>query len=458
MKNKMEDTTLIKIGSSEVEALRSVLINPVVYQYIILEKLERKAVYIPSFQKYYEIVSETFRFPVILPEVGMFLSLDAVSKDFARDFFDKIKNFNGIISRNEVFVSNVYNFNSEENRMVSWGNIKSSKLSEEIYQLYLNNIVNDLVMTPSIATQDKIVSPNRWFAISYSKYREFKATIHYNFIVAYIQKDEISKKRVKNIWIGSPQKLYEIKTGVVIFQPRGYLKYISSIPLHFVTDPSEEQLDISEKGDYYLCYLTSFNNYFTSYERADITKGSVNIVSRLDKLVFSIWDVLPFLFPFEINSQELSSLIFNFQINESIFTLFQKRLMKFGSQQNPKIIEAYEQLIEKRNKTMRINKFGGTYAVKVVNPTVVSFLVKRIIDPKISSDEKARIKNFLSDPNFLNRVEELNAQYSAASSKKLFWHFSEFRPFLGIVPFLKLREKILKNYIALYQRFYSNVQ
>ncbi|MGC9202923.1 MAG: hypothetical protein ACP5HX_09690 [Thermoproteota archaeon] len=454
----MEDATLIKVDPIEVEALGNVLINPVVYQYIILEKLERKAIYIPSFQKYYEIASETFRFPVILPEVSMLLSLDIVSKEFARDFFDKIKNFNGIISRNEVFVSNIYNFNSEENRMVSWGNIRSSKLSEETYQLYLSNMFNDLVTTPSIVAQDKIVSPNRWFNISYSRYYEFKATIHYNFIVAYIRKDDLSKKRIKNIWISSPQKLYEIKTGVIIFQPRGYLKYVPSVPLHFVTDPLGEQLDISEKGDYYLCYLTSFNDYFTSYERADIKKGSVNIVSRLDKLVFSIWDILPFLFPFEINSQELSSLLLNFQVNESIFTLFQKRLMKFGSQQNPKVIEAYEQLIEKENKTMRINKFEGTYTVKFVNPTVISFLVKKSIDPGVPGDEKIRIRNFLNDPNLLNKVEGLNAQYSIASSRKLFWHFSEARPFLGIMPFLKLRERIMKSYIALYQRFYGSTQ
>jgi len=444
----MKENLLILMNINEKEKL---IINPIIDPSTILEKLDRKIIYMPYYRRYHEIVPKTYVLPVYLPEIGALVSLDITSRNLARRFYNETKDFEGIISKGKIFLSRVYNFQSEMNRMVSWGNIKSFNLSEDIFQLYLSNLINDLIITPSIITQKRILSPNRWFYIASTGYYKFKAILHYNVGIIYLRKEFLLNRKIKYVWLNSPFKLYEIRAGFIIFQPNGYLKYIEPIFVHFTSDPSEMNIVGSNKGDYFLCFLISFNDYFTSYESADIKRGCINIVETLSELVFSPYDILPFLFPFIVDVQKLTSLFFEFEIEKNIFLKFQKRLMKFGVPQNLELIKAYEYLIKMKNRALEITENDDKYIVKIVNPLVIPFLIKRSYDfINRGLAEKSYIEVLLKRPDFINKIEELDKRL-----EKLEWNAPDLRPLWGIGRFLKIREKLMLNYMNIFRSFYK---
>lgn len=440
----MESDNLIKLFTDDLKSSSKVIINPIVDPSIILEKVERKIIYIPSFQRYYEVFPKTYVFPIFLPEIGILLSMEVTSKDLAKSFYGKISDFEGVLTKGKMLISNVYNLNPQANRMVSWGNIRSFDLSEDLYQIYLTNLISDFLITPSIVSGRKLLSPVRWFYLSSSYYNKFEAVLHYNVGVIYLHKNFLLERKIKYAWINSPTKLYEVKAGFIVFHPEGYLKYVEPIFLHFLSDPLEMQLISSDRGDYFLSFLISFNKYSTSYGKSNVGEY-INIVDTLTPLVFSPWDILPLLFPSMMTRQELDSLLFKFRVNENIFLLFQKRLMKFGAQQNRELIEAYENFIQQKNRTISLTKAGSDYIVKIVNPLIIPFLLKKIGDPQTTKTEKSFLEKMLLAPDFMNKIEELNAH----RSEKIWWHFTDFRQLLDIGPFLKLRGRIIKDYISI---------
>lgn len=439
----MKENILIPLNIEEKE----VMINPIIDPSTILEKIERKVVYIPYYRRYHEVVPKVYTLPVYLPEIGALVSLDITSRNLAKKFYDETKDFEGMISKGKIFISGVYNFLSETNRMVSWGNIKSFSLPKDIFQLYLTNLLNDLIISPSIVTQQGVISPNRWFHIVSKGYYTFRATLHYNIGVIYLQKESLLRKRIRYVWINAPLKLYEIKAGFVIFQPNGYLKYVEPILVHFTSDPSENII-ASNKGDYFLCFLISFNKYSTSYEKADIKRGYINIIETLSELVFSPYDLLPFLFPLVIDVQKLTSLLFEFQIEKNIFLTFQKRLTKFGIPQNLEVIKAYENLVKKQNRTLEIIETENAYTVKIINPLLVPFLIKKAYDPKDRGKNYA--EKLLRNLTF-SKIEELDKRFP----EKFEWYTPNFRGLWGIGRFLDPRGKLMRNYVNIFRRYYK---
>lgn len=428
---------------------KEVMINPIIDISTILEKIERKIVYIPSHRRYYDIVPKKYAFPAYLPEIGTLISLDIVSKDLARRFYQETKDFEGIVSKGKIFISGVYNFHPEKNRMVSWGNIKSFNLPENIYSLYLSNLINDLLITPSVVRKWDIISPNRWFCLASRSYYEFYAILHYNIGIIYLHKRYLVKRKVKYIWVNSLFKIYEVKTGFIILQPNGYVKYVAPIPIHFFSDPLEIDF-LSNKGDYFLCFLISFNPYVTSCEKADIKKGCINIVENLSELVFSSYDILPFLFPLIIKPSELSRLLFRFEVKKKIFFSLLKRLMKFGVEQNVELIKAYEKLLKRKNRALEIVESEDSFIVKIINPLVIPFLVKKFYYSD-SSITKNYTKKLLCSSDIINKIEDLNERYPRKSE----WISFDFRPLYGIGRFLKPRKEIMLKYIKLFQNFYN---
>ncbi|MBC7091954.1 MAG: hypothetical protein H5T50_08645, partial [Nitrososphaeria archaeon] len=248
--------------------------------------------------------------------------MDVTAETLAKKIYESIsKDFESIISSGKIFISNIYNFNPEENRIVSWGTIKPFKIESNEYKLYLRNLFTDLIITPSIVTKGKIFSPNRWFNIISESYSKFQATVNYNICILYLKKEYLERKKKKVIWLNSKLDTYEIKSGAIVFHPDGYLEYYEPIFIHLTSDPSEINI-ISDKGDYFLTSLISFNNYATNYINADIKTGCINLLDTLSEIVISPWEIFPFLFPFFANKQELSSLLFKFEINENIFSIF----------------------------------------------------------------------------------------------------------------------------------------
>jgi hypothetical protein len=435
------------LAPSHIEK-EKVIINPIVDISTILEKLEMKVVYIP-YRGYYEVIPKTYVIPVYLPEIGTLLSLDIRSKNLAKRFYNEIRDFEGIISKGKIFLSHMYNFQHKINRVVSWGNIESFDLSEDIFRSYLTNLINDLTIMPSIVTREGIISPNRWFYMISTKYYKFQAFLNYNIGIVYLKKESLLKRKIKKVWINSPLTLYEVKAGFVILEPSGYIRYIEPIFIHFISDPLGI-ITTSNKGDYFLCFLISFNEYSTSYEKTDIKNRCINIVETLSELVFSPYDIFPFLFPFIIETRELTSLIFKFQVKKDVFLSFQKRLMKFGAQ-NLKLIDAYEYFIKCQNKALKIIETEDTYVVKIVNPIVIPFLVRKSYDPKIKGFEKSYAEKILRSPNFIEEIEEINAHFSEETA----WRTHNFQPFWGIVRFLEPRNELMQKYVNIFRNFYK---
>ncbi|MEM4141037.1 MAG: hypothetical protein QXG36_08025 [Nitrososphaeria archaeon] len=424
------------------------MVNPIFNFYSIIEKVKRRIVYIPSNRRFIEILPKIYAFPVLLPEIGVLTSLDVTSEQLAKKIYESVsKDFESLISSDKIFISNIYNFDPKKNRIVSWGTMKTFNVDFNIYQLYLRNLFTDLLLTPSIITKEKIFSPNRWFYATSESYSKFQANINYNICVLYLEKDKLQIKKKKKIWLNYPLELYEIKAGVVIFQPDGYLRYYEPVFIYLTSEPSEIINIASDKGDYFLTSLISLNDYATTYINSDIKQGCLNIVDTLSEIVLSPWEIFPLLFPFLANKQKLSSLIFEFEVKENTFSTLKKRLMKFGAEQNPEIIRAYEELIKKENRAMEIIKTENIYVVKIVNPTLIPYLIKKVYDPNIEEINKIYPKELLNASDFLRKIkiiEEQNKGITRTSSNRSTFYKMEY--------FLKNRERLMDHFLTIYQK------
>lgn len=423
-----------------------VIINPLINPYAFLEKIKKKVVYNPRLRKYCEVAPRLYTIPVYLPELGFLLALDMSSEHLARRLYDETKEFNGIMPKNRIFYCRIHNFQRDHNRVVSWGTIKPLILSESLLRLYIINLLNDFSITPSIVQRGQIISPHRWFFISSEGLFKFESFLNYNLGIIYIDRKNVELKRKRKIWINFPIEVYEVKSGFVLFHPSGFIKYIKPIPLHFTEDPSKIEF-FTERGDYFLCSLISLNNYLTSYKGFDFRLSCINIVESLSELVFSPLQILPFLFPFSLREEnELNKLVFSFSIRKEIFHIFYNRLIKFSGPQNPSFIDFYEDFLSKWNKLLILTEDEDSYYIKMVNPSIVPFLLKKLHEDEVSKWEKGHIIKLLEEPNILERIENLKRE-----------NWIDFLPLRGVKRPLSLRAKILKKYIDLYKTIFFKI-
>ncbi|MBC7091539.1 MAG: hypothetical protein H5T50_06485, partial [Nitrososphaeria archaeon] len=125
------------------------------------------------------------------------------------------------------------------------------------------------------------------------------------------------------------------------------------------------------------------------------------------------------------------------------------RLMKFGAEQNQEIIRAYEELIERENRAMKIIKVENKYIVKIVNPTLVPHIIKKAYDPGIEEINKVYSRELLNTSDLLYKIEKIEEQMmSGTLSYRL--------TFSGIEYFLKSREKIMDDFLTIYRKYYSH--
>lgn len=428
----------------ELEEGDKVLINPLIDPSTLLEKARRRIVYNPRLRRYHEVMPKTYVLPVYLPELGVLLSLDTVSKNLARKIYEETKDYEGIISKGKVFLCTTHHFQREINRMVSWGTIKSVDLVNNILRLYIADLINDFYLTPSIIRGSSITSPHRWFFISSIGYHKFEAFLNYNFGVVYIEKEKLYQRKIKKVWINSPLKLYQVIGGFVSFRPTGFVE-IKHVPLHFTADPTETDIVFQNKGDYFVCFLISFNRYSTSYDFASIKSGNINLVESLAELVHSPYEILPFLFPFAIENETIESLIYRFIIKKDVFRKIYSRITKFSTPQSSALIEGFESFIREQNILLSITEQVDLYYVEVANPVVIPFLIKKIAD-----ENNVRIKysatKILKEPRILEKIRYLNDLLN-----KKQWYNTEFLPLHGIGRVLIPRADVLRKYIRIYK-------
>jgi len=431
------------------------LINPLVDPSALLEKIKGKVVYNPRLGRHQEVMSKIYVFPVYLPEYGILLSLDITSDNLARTFYDLVRNYEGIRAEGTIIRCRIHRFRKDENRVVSWGAIKPATLNSDLSKLYVANLINDFYLTPSTIKNGCIWSPHRWFHISSHKDRKcmFEAIFNYNFGVVYIKRENIHQRKIKKVWLNSPIKLYEVIGGFISFHPTGFVD-IKKVPLHFTEDPVEMNIFLNGggyEGDYFVCFLISFNNYLTPYEDVDIKSGNINLVETLLGLVYSPYEILPLLFPFMVKNENLEKLIYCFNVDKEIFKKIIGRLTKFGAPQNLEFIRSYESLLMDNNRLLNVKEENDNYCVEIANPTLIPFLLKKLIDEKYT--RKSDVEKILREQNILMKIKELDERFREEDKRVFNLNLS---PLYGIPRYLTLRKKVLTDYIHIVQTTISH--
>lgn len=307
--------------------------------------------------------------PIYLPEIGCLISLDATSTGIARDLSEIA--FGG--RDKNVMILKLYNFDSDRRRAVSWGNYMLKELEEQVYGIYAAALFNDMILTPSGYWKGSIVSPLRYFPLeSYGDY-SFRCFYSYNTFIAFIdpEKTKVSKKKI--LWVGRSFRIIPLHAKFIKLLPDGTVK-ARDIILSF----REELLQSLElERGYYICTTESFNRYITNHpDSSDLTGKNVNVVRTFRPLVHSPYDVVPFLFPYFIDPDQMDLLI-QFTVPSTSVRRILSRFEKFGGRQDGCLVENYTYLFEKLNGLLRINRYDTMLSLTAVNPSFVTFLVKK---------------------------------------------------------------------------------
>jgi len=409
------------------------LINPILDYFTILEKINVKVIYNPFFRKNFVIKKRFGTYPIYLPEIGYMLSMETVSPALSKRFYKETKEYERFYSDEKIIFSKIYNFNKELNRIVSWGHFSSFRIPSKYYKLYISNLTNDFLFMPSIVRKFGLISPNRWFRLDSRDLYYFSAIINYNVGIVYLERRLLEKAKKTSIWVNSPLDVYETQAGFIKLNDEGKVFYKDRIFIHFLNDPLEE-LKFGAEKDYFICFLVSLNEYETSYPKFvhKNRKFNINLIENLTDIIYSPYEIIPFLFPSILNSIDTNKLVFNFSIKKSCINSIIKRMTKFASEQHINLIKTYDQLFETRNKLFKIEeKNENEFNVKLINPTVIPFLIRNY---KINNERHA--KSLLESPNIIEDLEDIEK-----SSYSFKWI-----PLRGIGNVLNIRKNLLLQY------------
>lgn len=432
----MENKCLLNLSDKQ-----KVLINPILDYFTILEKVNVKVIYNPFFRKNFVIRQRFGTYPIYLPEIGYLLSLETISPDLAKRFYEETKEYDKFYSDEKIICSSIYNFNQELNRIVSWGHFCSYKIPTDYYKMYISNLTNDFLFTPSIVKNFGLISPNRWFKLDSRAYYSFKATVNYNVGIIYLDKNSFSKARKITLWINSPLDVYEVQAGFIKLCKDGRVQYQDRIFVHFLNDPSEsDEMRFSKDKDYFTCFLLSLNEYETNYPkfRYRNKKFNINLIENLTDIIYSPYEIIPFLFPDILKSVDITKLVFNFSVNKNCFKSIIGRMMKFASEQHPDLIKSFEQIFENQNKLFKIIDNKDEFNIKIINPAVIPFLMKIF-----TSDNKTYAKKLLDNPRIMEELEEIENE----SSSSFKWI-----PLMGFGKIRDLRSYQLLQYSRLWEK------
>lgn len=427
---------------------REFLINPIIDYYTVLEKVNFKVIYNPFFRKNFGVQQRFGNYPIYFPEVGCLAALETISPNLSREFYEETKEFDRFYSDEKVICSKIYNFNNEVNRFVSWGNYVSSKLPEEYYKLYISNLINDFLFMPSLVKRFGLISPNRWFILRSKTSYYFETEVNYNVGIIYLTKDILKKSKKIVIWLNSPPiEIWEIPAGFITFTIDGNVLFIDKILVHFLKEPIEEIDLISNKGEYFTCFLLSLNDYKTNFPKFKPSvrkKVNINLIENLTDLVHSPYEIIPFIFPEIMESLQMDKLIFEFEIKKDVLLSIIKRLMKFSSAQHPELLKSYKEIFENQNKLFKIKeKSDKLLKVTIVNPAVVPFLLKEYISGRRFGKVEL-LNNLINDPD--DAIKTLkDVQNEPPTSWK--WHQVS-----GIGNITELRKKIFVQYTEIWKQ------
>ena len=451
------------------------IINPVLNFFSPLEKREYKVVYNPKLERYITAVDTYGTFPVYLPELGYLMSLDISSINLLRRFYQDTSDFESFVSEEEgrILVSYLHNRNQNTNRFVSYGNIRMFVISDEkLYNLYLINILNDLLTTPSTIRNRKIISPNRWYLIE-SRIPlgiSFRATVNYNVCILFIKRETIENTKEVKVWLNNKIRLWQANAGFISISRDGRVGYHRTI-IHFPDDPSELSEVIrsdGEQGQYFIALLVSFNDYTTNYRGFSYKHGysyNINIVDKLIPLVFTPYDLGLMLFPVFIEPDNLSNeLIYTYSIPRHMFDKIVRRLSKFSHKLDPGIVSMFYEILSKTNIFVKVeeNRYENTYDVSIINPLLLPFLLKEIYLYN-DRDKKQVLDILLEDTDtaftMLKEVDIKSMKlwsFSGLNDSKIYSKNDDITWKLhGIGSVLPLRKSIMYEYVSIWRRLLS---
>jgi hypothetical protein len=390
----------LEIPFSTTEEL---IVNPILNYYTFLKKRERRIIYGNFFKGSINIYTQIYSCPVYLPEVCGLLSLDITSRNLVKDFLDKMREYESFYSKNQIMCSRLYNFDRSFNRAVSWGQYKFFTVNEKIYDLYITNLINDLLFSPSIVTHYAAYSPNRWFHLSETLPVTFSSNINYNVGIVYLKKNEIDRAKKVTLWINQPVEVYEIEGGVIRLSDNGFVE-MKKFPLYFTEEPFRIKEEIADKGDYFRCFMVSFNEYKTNHKKFVYSEGTkVNIVDSLIGLVHSPYDILPFILPYKMDQVAFNSSVYNWEVEKYVFDAILKRFSKFCQLQSGEWIENYNKIFEERNSLFKIIQTQEGFKVKMINPSIIPFLIRKSIGKDLYGKYANKV---LKDEKLFQRLEE----------------------------------------------------
>jgi len=321
-------------------------------------------------------------FPVYLPEPGCMISLDTSSGDIARDFTE-------LVFRRDsrtVIILKLYNVDAGIRRAVSWGNYSMKELEENIHRVYSSSLFNDMVLTPSVLVGESIVSPLRSFPVESQKHHFLSFTYSYNTFVTFVDPGETFIPRTRILWLGRPVEIIPFRAKFIRMLPDGTVR-ARDIVLSF-KGPAENWRP--EKG-YYICVSESFNSYRTDHHDARTLSGkSVNLVRSLYPLVHSPHDIVPFLSPYFLSSEQFKRLVLCFKVPQAGVRRIIARLEKFGGRQDASLVESYSEVFERLNGLMRIRVCSSEFQLEAVNPSLVPLLVTQYLHGDRVSSRNAR--------------------------------------------------------------------
>ncbi|RLG44222.1 MAG: hypothetical protein DRN81_05020 [Thermoproteota archaeon] len=424
------------------------LINPIIDYYTILEKVNFKVTYNPFFRKRIVVRQRFGAYPAYFPEIGYLAVLETISPNLSREFYKETKEFERFYGDEKIIRSRIYHFNTEVNRFVSWGNYVSSKLPEEYYKLYISNLINDFLLMPSIVKRSGLIAPNRWFILESRTSYCFKTEVNYNVGIIYLTKDVLEKSKRIVLWLNSPLKVWEVPAGFVTFTGDGNVLYRDRILVHFLNEPTGEIESISNKGDYFICFLWSLNDYKTNFPKfkSSVRKRvNINLVESLTELVHSPYEIIPFIFPNIMESIQIDKLIFEFEIKKDALSSIIRRLMKFSPMQHPELLKSFGEIFENQNKLFKIKEGNDkTLKVTVVNPTVVPFLLRGYISGREFEKKGKLLDSLIKNPDCAIKTLE-DVQDEPPTS----WKWCQLG---GIGNLIDLREKIFIQYMKIWKQ------
>jgi hypothetical protein len=353
-------------------------------------------------------------FPAYLPELGIPLLVRTVSTQVGREL-DGLRDDAGA---GVPLRAMLYNVDLKRRTAVTRGMFSKVQATDFPGELYSKSLFLDFLLHPSTMFQDGKVVSHRWLQLSGRGEFEFRCHYFLNLFLVFLHHRDSDSGKRERIWLGSPSHLVRVPAKFV--QPRmdGRI-WVGDVEISFEEEsPLLSDLRTDRSTGHYLCLAEGICDYWTDYPRATGHHRHLNLVTGLFPFLYSPYDLLPLLFPFT-KSPERKPLL-EISLPEESFRAIVEKLERFGGVQSALGSDLCEMLLQ---GLARMRCECGCRTLRLVNPALVAYLVKRLGRPFVSE--------ILSSGGLLESVERSDPLFQLAA--------------LGVGEILDLREELFRR-------------